>query len=112
MIFLARSHSEIIIPASTASTTTVVQKIKEYNALILYIDIAGSGAWTIKIQGSADQSDDKKDVYDCNGALMSTGSISTSRCVVFVGIPKFYTIVATEDSGTSTIIVKQEKIVV
>lgn len=99
--------------AGTADTATSSAITCEgYNAVIVKVDVAGSGAWTIKLQGMLESTGTYADLYDNSGTLMSTGSISASRGQLFVGIPDYIKVVATEDSGTATVTVKVQPIVV
>ena len=108
LVQLARGKTATPISAATATTTSVAQAARGHNAIIVYPTFSGSGAWTVKIQGSPTAQGTYADMYDNNSNLMSTGSISTNRCQLFVGIPEHFKIVATEDSGTATITVNYE----
>lgn len=97
----------------TATTTSAAKTAKGHNAIIIYFGItAGSGAWTIKIQGSHAHNGTFKDMYDSNGNLMSTGSISANRAQIFVGIPEHFKIVATEDTNGATVTINYELLTV
>lgn len=97
----------------TATTTSKAKAAKGHNALIIHFHItASSGACTIKIQGSPTGQGTYSDMYDNNGNLMSTGSISANRCQLFVGIPEHFKLVSTEDSGTPTVNVYYELLTV
>lgn len=106
---LAKGSINEVIPALTAVTTTsVAQKAKGHNAMIVHADITGVGAWTIKVQGAEKFNGTYKDMFDANGNSMSTGSISVDRCQLFVGIPENFKIVATENTDGATIAVQVE----
>lgn len=102
--------------AGTSSTTTsaalTTNDIQMNNALLVKVDISGSGAWTIKLQGMLEAGGTMADLYDSGGTLMSTGSITTSILRVFRGIPENIQVVATEDSGTATVTVKVQPITI
>lgn len=82
------------------------------NSVLLKTIFTGTGSWTFKILGALTSNGTFVDWYDNNGNLMSTGSISTNRGQVFVGLPQFIKVVATKDSGTATVEVKIQPITV
>lgn len=97
------------ISTTTTSNAVITQG---FNAILVKCDFSGSGSWTIKVQGALQSSGIYADLYDNSGSLMSTGSISSDRCQLFVGIPDQIKILATEDSGTATVTIKVQPIVV
>ena len=109
LIQLYKGTVENAIPALTAGTTTSVAKhSKGHNALIVFANITGTGAWTIKIQGATSKNGTYLDLYDQNGNQVTTGSISGDRAQFFVGLPNYFKIVATEDTNGATIQVDYE----
>lgn len=112
-IELARGQIKNAIAAATnATTTSDLQRANGLNAIILYLDITGSGEWTVKLQGATSSSGTFMDLYDHNGNQMSMGSLAADRARLFIGIPEHFKIVATEDSGTATIQVDYELLTV
>jgi len=64
LIQLYKGTVENAIPALTAETTTSVAKhSKGHNALIVFANITGTGAWTIKIQGATSKNGTYLDLY-------------------------------------------------
>ena len=96
--------------AITTTTTSSAIDTTGYSAVLVYFNITGSGAWTIKLQGALTSSDDYIDLYDGNGIQMSTGSLTTDMCRLFVGIPDFIKVVATEDSNGATVTTKVQPV--
>ena len=98
---LARGGRKIVHSGITATVTGTPEEAKDNNAMILFCDITGSGTWTIKIQVQS-VSSTWMDMYDQNGNLMAISSMTSDKAQLFVGIPKYFRIVGTEDSGTAT----------
>jgi hypothetical protein len=92
--------------AITGTTASNVVKCGNHNAIDVKVELSGSGAWTVKVQGAFEKNGTYVDWYDVDGDAMSTGSISASRGIRFVGVPSYIKIVATKDSGTATVTVK------
>ena len=91
-----------------ATTTSMEIDSKGHNAIILYFIItAGSGTWTIKIQGKSPLGT-FVDMYDLNGNLMAISSVTANKAMQFVGIPNNFKIVATEDVNGATVNVGYE----
>ena len=109
-IQLAKGTKKVLMDSITATTTSVRQEVKGHNALILYVDFeAGSGTFTVKIQGKMPGTTDTYlDMYDNAGNLMQLASITADRAQLFVGIPDDFRIVATEDADGATISVAYE----
>ena len=109
---MARGTKEVIHSGITATATSSYRESKSHNAMILYVDFtAGSGTWTIKIQGKMpDSVDTYIDMYDVNNNPMELTSITADRARLFVGIPDDFKIVATEDGDGATISVAYELI--
>lgn len=99
---LARGAVTTAHSAITATATSSIIHADRHNAVLVHFDIDGTGAWTVKLQGALTSAGTYVDLYDNNGTLMSTGSISADRCYLFIGIPEYIKVVATEDSGTAT----------
>jgi hypothetical protein len=105
------AKGEIVTPLTGITVTTASQpkSMRGHNALILYfLMTAGSGTWTIKIQGATAVNGTFVDMYDINGVQMAISSVTASRSQVFVGIPEHFRIVATEDVNGATITVAYE----
>lgn len=112
LIQLARGSKVTAHSAITATATSVFQKCRGHNALILYVDFtAGTGTWTVKIQGKSILGA-YIDMYDNNGNAMSIASITADRAQLFVGIPSDFKIVATEDADGATVTVSYELLTV
>jgi hypothetical protein len=113
LVQLEKGKKVNVIPAGTDVTkTSNYVRAEGHNAMIVHADVTGSGAWTIKVQGALAPNDNFADMYDANGSLMSMGSISADRCQLFVGIPEYFKVVATEDTNGATIQVDVELLTV
>jgi hypothetical protein len=97
---------------TAATATSNIIRTKGNNAVLVKVDISGSGAWTIALTGALEDTGAFASLYDANGNAMGTGSKTTSGCYLFVGVPELIKIVATEDSGTATVTVKVQPITV
>ena len=98
--------------AISATATSSAINVNFHNAALVAVDFTGSGSWTVKLQGALTSDGVYKDLYDNNGSLLSTGSISADRIQLFVGLPENIKVVATEDSGTASITVKVQPITI
>jgi hypothetical protein len=99
--------------AGTADTTTSNPvNVSGCNAALVHVNISGSGAWTVKLQGAMEANGTYVDLYNGAGSQMTTGSIAADRCQLFLGIPDYLKVVATEDSGTATVEIKIQPMVV
>jgi len=101
--FLAKGSVKNAIAAATAATTSsIALKDDGHNAILIYFDITGTGTWTVKIQGAISQNGTYMDFYDQNGNLMSASTLTADRCQLFIGLPTWFKIVATEDVDGAT----------
>lgn len=98
----------------TATATSGNQRSNGHNAVILSIAFtAGSGTFTVKIQGKFPKSTSTYiDMYDNAGNLMQLNGVTADRMQLFVGIPDDFRIVATEDADGATVSVAYELITV
>lgn len=110
IIKLAKGEVTTAHSAINATATSAVIKTNMHNAALLSCDITGTGAWTMKLQGAITSDGTYMDLYDSNGNLMSTGSITADRMQLFVGLPEFIKVVATEDTDGATMTVKVQPI--
>jgi len=104
VIQLEKGKPQNLIPAGTAVTTTSrAVKADGHNAILVYSEITGTGSYNVKLNGASSFDGTYMDVYDHNGELMQTGTISTSRVQLFVGLPENFKVVASEAVDGSTI---------
>jgi hypothetical protein len=107
-ITLQRGRAETILSGITATTTTKPLDCHNANAIILYFNLtAGSGTWTVKIQGKASDGT-YIDMYDVNGNAMELTGVTADKAQIFVGIPNEFKIVATEDVDGATVSIGYE----
>lgn len=102
----------ITLPTIESTTSSATIRAKGNNAVIIHLNIDGTGAYTIKIQGSPSFNGNCADMYDHNGNVMSTGSVSYNRCQLFVGIPEYFSLVVTKDSGSAKATISYELLTV
>jgi len=108
IVQLAKGLKKTVHNGITVTTTSEPQKANGHNALILYFDMtAGTGTWTVKIQGQAPNGT-YIDVYNAEGDAMSLASVTADKAQVFAGIPETFRIVATEDVNGATVTVGYE----
>jgi hypothetical protein len=113
VIQLEKGKPQNLIVAGTADTTTSrAVKADGHNAILIYCELAGTGTYSVKLNGASSFDGTYMDVYDHNGELMHTGNISTSRVQLFVGVPENFKVVATELVDGSTIKVDYELLTV
>lgn len=107
-IQLARGNRVTVHSGITATATSTNQESRGHNSLILYANFtAGSGTWTIKIQGKSPDGA-YIDMYDVNGNAMELSSITADKAQFFVGIPNDFKIVAEEDGDGATVTIGYE----
>lgn len=94
------AHSTI---SSTA--TSIEFDTTGFNACLVSCDLTGTGTWKVDVQGRFDSNGVYMDIYDNTDAQLTTGNITSDRMKLFVGIPSFIKIVATEvvDGATLTV---------
>lgn len=96
-----------------ATTTSIARQAKGHNAMILYVDFtAGSGTWSVKLQGAEKNGGTYIDMYKEDGNAMAIASATADKAQVFKGIPEHFKIVATEDANGATISVRYELLTV
>ena len=110
MIQIARGKKVTVMSGITVSTTSANQDSRGHNAILLYFNMtAGTGTFTVKIQGKVpDTVDTYVDVYDNNDNLLAMSSVTASQGKFLVGLPYDFKIVATEDVDGATVTVAYE----
>lgn len=88
--------------AAAATATSAEIDITGFNAVLVSIKITGTGTWKIDVQGRLDDTGTAADLYDHNGNQLTTGNLTASRGVLFVGVPDLIKFVATEVDGAAT----------
>lgn len=86
---------------ATASTSISVP-CKGYNALLVKVTIAGTGTWKIDVQGCNTTSGTFVDIFDNYDNQLTTGNVTASRMRLFVAVPDYIKIVATEVASGAT----------
>lgn len=113
VIQLEKGNVHNIIPAGTdATTTSRALRSEGHNALLLYVNMEGTGEFDVHVKGSCAFDGTYTDVYDHLGDRLETGQISTGRVQLFLGIPENIKIVATEMVDGATIQVNYQFITV
>lgn len=81
--------------AATATSTSI--KTKGYNAVLVKTTIgAGGGTWKIDVMGGNTSGGTFVDIYDNYDNQLTTGNLTASRMRLFVAIPDYIQIEATE----------------
>lgn len=108
----AETSKTTITAFNTISVTTISSQINtfSFNACLISALITGTGTWNIKIQGKFTSDGTFMDIYDNVGDLLSTGNISANQIQMFVGLPTYIQIVATEITDGSTLTCKVQLI--
>jgi hypothetical protein len=88
------------------TTTSSVIDARLYNSILLYIDVGSS--WSVKITGCDTSDGTFKDCYDNNGNPLSSTNMTASKIQLFIGLPEYIKIVATEVSGSANCTVKYQ----
>ncbi len=97
------------LTAIEATTTSAAKRARGHNSIIIYVDFtAGSGTFSIKVQGAEKDGGTYIDMYKEDGNAMAMASVTADKAQVFSGIPEHFKIVATEDSNGATISVRYE----
>jgi hypothetical protein len=86
----------VAINAASGTTTSSEINIGDNNAILIDVVISGSGTWKIDVQGELVSGGTFKDIYDNYDNQLTTGNITANRMRLFVAVPKFIKIVATE----------------
>jgi len=83
------------------TSTSKIYGMKGHNSILVHVKLSATGSpeWTVKLQGAPTFDGEFVDLYDGSTAL-STGTLSSDRCVMLKGVPEYIKVVATEDSGT------------
>lgn len=107
------AKGSVISPAELtgieATAVGIAQRAKGHNAIIIYFDMtAGSGTWSIKLQGAEKDGGTYIDMYKEDGNAMAIASATADKAQVFKGIPEHFRIVATEDVTGATVSVRYE----
>lgn len=86
------AHNAIAVTTTSAAVTCT-----GYNALLVKVTVgAGGGTWKIDVQGCNTVDGTFVDVYDNYDNQLTTGNLTASRVRLFVAIPDYIKIVATE----------------
>lgn len=97
---------------ATASTSTKVN-CKGYNALLVKTTIgAGGGTWKIDVKGSNTEQGTYVDIYDNYDNQLTTGNLTASRMRLFVAVPDWVQIVATEVVNGSACTVEVQPMII
>jgi hypothetical protein len=103
---MSKGGSITAIPSGTAVTTTSAEvPCNGFNAVLVHVVITGTGTWNISLQASPESGGNFVDAYD-GANKMTTGDITSSRCVSFRGITDYLKVVATEVADGATCLVK------
>jgi hypothetical protein len=91
--------------AITGTTTASEVNTEGFNAVLVSVNISGTGTWKVDVRGRFDVSGTVMDIFDNNDRQLTTGNLTASRMRLFVSIPNLITIVATEvaDGATCTV---------
>ena len=91
---------------SAISATTVSSEIdcRGFNSILIHVVITGTGTWKADLQNAVISGGVVVDAYD-GATQLSTGDLTTSRCVLLRGVSSYIKIKATEvaDGATCTI---------
>lgn len=102
-------HNAIV---ATASTSTKINCIG-YNALMVIVTIgAGGGTWKIDVMGSGTQQGTYVDIYDNYDNQLTTGNLTASRMRLFVAVPDWIQIEATEVADGSACTVEVQPMII
>ena len=82
--------------AVDATTTSAEINVGGASIIQLDIDIAGTGTWTISIQGCKASGGTFKDIYDNNGSQLIASNITASRLQTFLVVADYIKVIATE----------------
>lgn len=99
--FVTTVHNAIAVTTTSAAVTCI-----GYNALLVTVIIgAGGGTWKIDVQGCNTSGGTFVNIYDNYDNQLTTGNLTASRMRLFVAIPDYIKIVATEvvDGSTCTV---------
>lgn len=88
---------------SVSNTSTTVD-CTGFNACLVSVNITGTGTWNVSLQGKFTSDGTFMDIYDNNGNQLSFGNTSTNQIKLFVAIPNYIQVAATEvvDGATLT----------
>ena len=91
--------------AITGTTTASEVNTEGFNAVLVSVNISGTGTWKVDVRGRFDVSGTVMDIFDNNDRQLTPGNLTASRMRLFVSIPNLITIVATEvaDGATCTV---------
>jgi hypothetical protein len=91
--------------AITATATSAEIDVTGFNAVLVSVLITGTGTWKADVQGRFDATGTVMDIYDNSDNQLTTGNLTASRMKLFVAVPNFIKIVATEvvDGATCTV---------
>ena len=111
MVQLARG-SKVVLSTLTATTTSEYKESRGHNAFIVFLNIVGTGTWTITVQSRIPETNTFVDHYDSAGNLMAMTAITASRSQFFTGIPDDFKFVSTEVDGTASATIAYELLTV
>jgi alpha-D-ribose 1-methylphosphonate 5-phosphate C-P lyase len=91
--------------AISVTTTSSEIDVTGYNAVLVSVNITGTGTWKVDVRGRFDVDGTVMDIFDNNNQQLTTGNLTASRMRLFVSVPNLITIVATEvaDGATCTV---------
>lgn len=102
---MPKGNAVVAHNAIEGTTTSGEISVKGYNAAFVSVDITGTGTWKIDLQGKLSASGTYMDLYDNNDNQLTTGNLTADRIKLFVAIPDYIKVVATEvvDGATCTV---------
>lgn len=108
LIQMAKGARVLLMNGVVVTTTSTPCKANGHNAITIYFNItAGSGTWTIKLQGKSPNGT-FTDIYDFKGDQMYINGATADKAQSFLSLPETFRIVATEDGNGATVDVSYE----
>ena len=105
-VCLPKGRIETAINAETGTKTSQAFRVADNNAVLVKVEVAGSGDWDVEVQGAFKTDETFSNIYDNNGTQLKRAAITASCMFWVAGIPDYIKIKATENSGTATVTVK------
>jgi hypothetical protein len=108
LVQMAQGIKKTLMTGKDETTTSEPCTSYGHNAIRIYFIItAGSGTWSVKIQGKS-KSGSWVDAYDNAGNQMIIASTTANKSQAFVCLPETFRIVATEVADGATVTVEYE----
>lgn len=113
---LSYSKKGTVTTALNAITTTTISATVStvgYNAVLISFNTTDTGSlypWNVKLQGKFTSDGTFMDIYDNNGNQLTMGNASANMQRLFIGIPDYIQIVATEVTDGATVTIRVQPI--